>query len=823
MPAKSSSADRKWAQSQVSQFKAKRPDYEDYARCLAEVLRQGVKPLAMNAIVQARAKTVASFAEKIQRKKAKYRDPVNQLTDLCGGRAIVQTREDVQAVCDYVRSHFIIDEDNSEDTSTRLNTREFGYRSWHFIVQFDPNVAYPIALPKPVYGLKAEIQVRTILEHAWADIYHDRAYKAQFKLPERWEREMSMHAALLEDMDEEFSRILHAFDRYQSSYQGFMSEEELDREIALNEIVLKADPRNDVVAHRIGQLAMRKGDWQKARSVMEPFKGKSTYVPLLRDLGYTLCQLAADHRSPDYQEGLDCLELATEQPGRKDVDSHTIYASRLRPVDPAKADEYCETAFRLDHTDPYALTCYLTNEILRCRDVTVARYMRPIIESAIERCRDQIEVKMNIPWAWYSMGTFLLLLGHTSKAVSAYARGARESAHDWMIESSRGSIRKLRAAPEVDIALPGLRLAEQTLGICLALRDKTGGSLRAIAKHKSQDFARIDGPVLIVCGATDDRLLPDRPLVSDLITRMFEYYCGTVICGGTQTGICQYVGNLYGIYRPDLHTIGYLPEAKAAMADPGYGHLRYTDGDDFSILEALTYWAEIIASGQDPAQVKVLGYSGGDITAAELRIALVLGAKVGVVAESGPAVDELLSDSLWNTMDNLLQLPQDHFTLNAFADSFCCTLSPHELDRLAQYIHDLHAQDKYEQLQRKDLSYAPWPKTSPTCKHSSCEYVRHIERKLRAIGRKLEHVGGSPHPINFSSDELEKLSEMEHARWNTERALEGWTYGPVKSEADKRSPYLVPWDELPSDARDYDRQMVAALPGILADVGYRIV
>jgi len=92
------------------------------------------------AIVQARAKDIASFAEKCQRKRSKYKDPVNQFTDLCGGRIIVHTAEQVKAVSAFIKEHFEIDQENSIDVSQRLKPTEFGYRSVHYIVSFKEGV-----------------------------------------------------------------------------------------------------------------------------------------------------------------------------------------------------------------------------------------------------------------------------------------------------------------------------------------------------------------------------------------------------------------------------------------------------------------------------------------------------------------------------------------------------------------------------------------------------------------------------------------------------------------------------------------------------------
>jgi ppGpp synthetase/RelA/SpoT-type nucleotidyltranferase len=173
----------RWFEEQVSQFKNVRPRYQQCAAALENILEQATRAVGVAALVQARPKTLPSFAEKILRKRDKYRDPLRQLTDLCGARVIAQTKQDVETVCRFIREHFLVDEANSMDVLERLRAAEFGYRSVHYVVQLKagtlPNRAIPVEVPPEAYPdadqpMRAEIQVRTVAQHAWADIGHDR-------------------------------------------------------------------------------------------------------------------------------------------------------------------------------------------------------------------------------------------------------------------------------------------------------------------------------------------------------------------------------------------------------------------------------------------------------------------------------------------------------------------------------------------------------------------------------------------------------------------------------------------------------------------------
>ncbi len=93
-------SDEEWVALQVPRFVAIRPRCLLYADFLRAVLKEGCARLAPLALVEARAKGVPNFAEKILRKRKLYArprgalsaDPLLRMTDLCGGRVIAKRR-----------------------------------------------------------------------------------------------------------------------------------------------------------------------------------------------------------------------------------------------------------------------------------------------------------------------------------------------------------------------------------------------------------------------------------------------------------------------------------------------------------------------------------------------------------------------------------------------------------------------------------------------------------------------------------------------------------------------------------------------------------
>lgn len=254
------SIDMGWFTSQVEAFTSVRPRYEAYAQTLENLFKSATRELGPT-ILQSRAKTIASFAEKALRKRHKYHDPVNQLTDLCGARVIVHLAADVAQVSRFIRETFDIDEANSLDTAERLQASEFGYRSVHYVVTLRhgpfPFPEISLEVPESVVGLKAEIQVRTIAQHAWADIGHDRIYKGAFQAPPPIARDSARAAALLEDVDDAFSRLVDRIDVYRASYGAYMDADTMREEREVLQAVLQFDPNNEDIAHGIDWLLSR--------------------------------------------------------------------------------------------------------------------------------------------------------------------------------------------------------------------------------------------------------------------------------------------------------------------------------------------------------------------------------------------------------------------------------------------------------------------------------------------------------------------------------------------------------------------------------------
>ena len=150
--------------------------------------------------ITGRTKSVASFAAKAVRASEDeplYDDPLTQITDVVGVRVITYLQSDVAAVAQLFADQLTIIDDRDLGEETARDGR-FGYASRHLLLS---SAAVP---ERP-----ASVQVRTVLQHAWAEFEHDIRYKGTVPAEHApdLDRRFTLAAGLLELADREFSEI----------------------------------------------------------------------------------------------------------------------------------------------------------------------------------------------------------------------------------------------------------------------------------------------------------------------------------------------------------------------------------------------------------------------------------------------------------------------------------------------------------------------------------------------------------------------------------------------------------------------------------------
>jgi ppGpp synthetase/RelA/SpoT-type nucleotidyltranferase len=262
-------------------YRKKRPLYEEFATILRNLLGQALDSSDVEVYrLDWRAKTVESFALKAgtpqpnDPSRPKYADPLRDITDLAGVRVVTFMTTAVDQVGDAIRHQFeVIEHDNK---SERLEREErFGYASVHHLVRLRDDRTRLMEY-KRFAGLIGEIQVRTILQHAWAEIEHDIEYKAADPVAAWVRRRLMAMAGMLEIADLHFQEIQNEVRRRRQATTESIEKGRFDR------AELSADSLRSYLEKRLG------GDRRVGESNYE------AWVRVLRELGFSSVQQVDD-------------------------------------------------------------------------------------------------------------------------------------------------------------------------------------------------------------------------------------------------------------------------------------------------------------------------------------------------------------------------------------------------------------------------------------------------------------------------------------------------------------------------------------------------
>lgn len=193
----------------IEKYQALIPNYESLVREVRFALEQRIDSIGLNvASVQGRVKTSDSLANKVERKE--YKDPLAEIHDLAGVRVVCQFTPDAEVVDGLIHELFEVHEKTKKSDS--LGFEKMGYQGTHYIVSLGPK--HQGARYDKLAALKSEIQVRTILEDAWAQISHTLDYKSEASVPKKERRELYRVSTLLEVSQDIFDRTRETRKKY---------------------------------------------------------------------------------------------------------------------------------------------------------------------------------------------------------------------------------------------------------------------------------------------------------------------------------------------------------------------------------------------------------------------------------------------------------------------------------------------------------------------------------------------------------------------------------------------------------------------------------
>ena len=291
----------------MEEFRAGLPQFKSVAKEVYDTLKRTFEEAGLLvAAIEYRVKAEDSLAGKLELKGQKYKT-LADITDIIGLRVITFYIDDVDKVASAVERLLTVDWENSVDKRKIHEIDSFGYLSLHYICS------------KKGFPYRFEIQMRTLLQHAWANMNHDTGYKSGVEVPKEYLRNMSRLAGMLELADEQFSIIRNDLADYRRRVQalvasGNLADVPLDGDTFRSFLDLKPfEPLNKRIA-----------------SVNQAEIQEVPLMPYLAVFKNLECKTLGDVQKmiKDYSEG--AYQIACYQIGLTDLD---IIASSLAPQD----------------------------------------------------------------------------------------------------------------------------------------------------------------------------------------------------------------------------------------------------------------------------------------------------------------------------------------------------------------------------------------------------------------------------------------------------------------------------------------------------------
>jgi hypothetical protein len=139
------------------------------------------------------------------------------------------------------------------------------------------------------------------------------------------------------------------------------------------------------------------------------------------------------------------------------------------------------------------------------------------------------------------------------------------------------------------------------------------------------------------------------------------------------------------------------------------------------------------------------------------------------------------------------------------------------LDRLAKAVHHAFLL-KYS---GQSCTTEPWHALPLDKRDSNRFQADHLPVKLRAVGLEVHPWMQTVRAHVFSTDEIEIMARMEHRRWISDKILAGYTYGipangAVQDAERKIHSLMIPYEDLPDNEQEKDRDAVRLIPELLA-------
>ncbi|NVM97057.1 GTP pyrophosphokinase family protein [Arthrobacter sp. SDTb3-6] len=212
---------------EVVDFAGRISNYEAAAEAIRQCIVARLRDDGLNHHdVRCRVKTPTSVQEKLDRRddlgNPRYPGGPENLDDLVGVRVILFVETDIKAVAIALTNQFICHDDEDKTAVIRKNGG-IGYAGRHLTLEVP--VDNPPVGCEAYRGQRFEVQLRTVLQHAWAEFEHDIRFKGTHVDNAEISRAFTMASTLIELADQQFVNIADILKRMQSESAATESQE----------------------------------------------------------------------------------------------------------------------------------------------------------------------------------------------------------------------------------------------------------------------------------------------------------------------------------------------------------------------------------------------------------------------------------------------------------------------------------------------------------------------------------------------------------------------------------------------------------------------
>lgn len=211
----------------IELYKKERPMYEKWGEYVSEYILDKLNSefvnldIILKIPVKSRTKSVESLVEKAFYRNKKYENPYYDITDKVGVRFVVMVEQHIEIIKHIVENNNIWSYSKDFDYNVLKNDKPdvFTYQSVHYIVKNREQIeinGYKIYKDTP-----CEIQIRTLEQHAYAEISHTFIYKKESNCS-KLNRMLSRTAAFNEESDELYGEMYNMVNSIEDKYNDFM-------------------------------------------------------------------------------------------------------------------------------------------------------------------------------------------------------------------------------------------------------------------------------------------------------------------------------------------------------------------------------------------------------------------------------------------------------------------------------------------------------------------------------------------------------------------------------------------------------------------------